>query len=475
MPTRVKIPISKGLYTNSDALDTSDFATVNRNFWVNRAGALVKRPGVSDAVDLGTAKPVEGLYWFNEAGYAIAVSDGKVFKITKSGPNYSKTELTGSTLRTYASTGGTGRVVFCDDGTRVYMANGAAINYHTAASGTSQPIADADAPTQVTHVAFLNNRILCNKDGTSQFYWSDIGNGLAWTATSWATAESDADWVLNLSVGYKELVLWGEQTIEVWYDDGVTPFSPIPGAFIQRGLSSQDSVQFHDGKWYFQDERNNICMMKDRQVTVISKPIERELKELGNVTDGLSMLIDIAGDTHYVITYPTVDRTFVWKVSDDYLDGWSEWGQSTSGRWIGQCHAACTGWFVDLVGSKAADGMVYVYSTGNVDDDGTAITATRRTGWIDHGAKNWKSSLGISVLMKDAVNGNVSAPVLSFRYRDNGSATWSSWRDISMTGEAIRRVFQLGRYRTRQWEFQNSQRCLTDIVSIEEDVEVMTS
>jgi hypothetical protein len=439
---------------------------------VTKAGATVKRPGLATAVDLGTTKPVEGLYWFNEAGYALAVSNGKVFKITKPS-GYSAAEMTGSTLRTFAQTAGKGRVVFADDGTNVIMANGGAMNYHVAASSTAQPIGDADAPTAVTHVAFLDGRILALQDGTNKFNWSEIGASLNWLATSWATAESDADWILHLGVGFKELVLFGEQSIEVWYNDGVTPFAPIPGAFIQRGVSSQDSVQFINGRWYFLDDQNNFCEMKDRIVQIISTPIEKELKELGNLSDGLSDRIDIAGETFYLMSFPTANRTFVWKVSDDRLDGWSEFSKGAGGRFLGQAHTRCFGWSADLVGD-ATTGIVYVMSTANLDDVGTAITATRRTGWLDHGTMNWKNCIALTFKMKDAVNGNVPAPVLQFRYRNNGGVSWSNWNSVSMTGSDVKRFTQLGRYRTRQWEFKNDQRCLMDLVDIVEEIEVMT-
>jgi len=470
-PVRAKIPLSKGLYTNSDAMETQDFATVLTNCFNTKAGATVKRPGLALAVDLATDKPVEGLYWFNEASHALAVSDGKVFKITKTGATYSKSELTGSTLRNATQTGGTGRVVFTDDGVNVLMANGGAINYFVAGNSTSGPLADGDAPTAVSHLAYLNGRILANGDGTGKFYWSDIGNSLSWNATSWATAESDADWILHLGVGFKELVLFGEQSIEIWYDDGGTPFVPIPGAFIQRGISSQDSPQFINGVWVFQDEQNNICRMKDREIEIVSTPIEKELKELGNVTDGLSSRIDIAGESFYLISFPYADRTFAWNISGGATDGWSEFS-SGAGRFAGQVHARCTSWASDLVGDKTT-GKIWVLSTDNVDDAGTAITATRRTGWIDHGTMNSKNCISLYFKTTDAANDNVTAPVVAFRYRDDGSETWSSWTNVSMTGDAIKRVTQLGRYRSRQWEFANSQRCIMDLVMIEEELEVM--
>lgn len=474
MVTRAKIPLERGLYTNSDAVETSEFATSLVNQYVTKAGANVKRPGLSLAVDLGTAKPIEGLYWFNEGGYALAVSDGKVFKITKAGAVYSKTEMTGSTLRNAATTGGAGRAVFTDDGTNVLIANGGAINYHVKNSSTCQPLADGDAPTTVSHVAYLDGYILANQDGTNKFWWSDLGSSLSWTATSWATAEGDADWILHLGVGYREIALFGEQSIEIWYNDGVTPFTRLPGAYIQRGISSQDSVQFINGTWVFLDDNNNVCTMKERDVQVVSVPIEKELKELGNISDALSSRIDIGGETFYVISFPTANRTFAWKFGDDRYDGWCEWAEADGAdRFRGQCHTHSFGWSADLVGDKGSTGKVLVLSTSNLDDEGTAISATRRTGWIDHGTSINKHCVGLSIRSKDAVNGNVTAPVLKVRYRDNGSSTWSSYFEMSMTGNTTQRRTQLGRYQSRQWEFLQEQRCLLDLVAVEEEVEVM--
>jgi hypothetical protein len=476
MAQKVKIPLERGLYTNADPVETQDFATVLNECFVTKSGGMVKRPGLSLAVSLGTDKPVEGLYWFNEGGYALAVSDGMVFKLTKSGSDYSAAELTGSTLRDAAATGGAARCVFTDDGTNVYIANGGAINYHVSGSGTCQPLADGDAPTTVSHVAFLDQYILALKDGTNQFYWSDLGDGLSWTATSYASAEGDADWILHLGVGYREICLFGEQSIEIWYNDGATPFSRIPGAYIQRGISSQDSVQFINGAWVFLDDNNNVCRMIDRSIVEVSAPIEKELKELGNISDALSSRIDIAGETFYVLSFPTADRTFVWQFSmDEKYDGWSEWcGAAGAARFRGQVHTHSFGWSVDLVGDKGDTGKVLILSTSNVDDEATAaIVATRRTGWIDHGILNYKHCNGLTIKAKDSANDTVTAPVLKVRYRDDGSTSWSSYVQIPLTGDGVQRVTQLGRYRSRQWEFLQDEQCLLDLATVEEEVEVM--
>ena len=477
MAGKVKIPLEHGLYTNADAMQTVDFATVLKECFITKSGGMVKRPGLSLAVDLGTSKPVEGLYWFNEGGYALAVSDGSVFKITLSGGVYSKTTLTGSTLRNATATGGAGRCVFTDDGTNVYIANGGAINYHVAGSATCQPLADGDAPTSVSHVAFIDQYILALQDGTNKFWWSDVGNGLSWTATSFATAEGDADWILHLGVGFREIALFGEQSIEIWYNDGSTPFSRIPGAYIQRGISSQDSVQFINGVWVFLDDNNNVCTMRDRSITVVSIPIEKELKELGNISDALSSRIDIAGETFYVLSFPTADRTFVWKFDpENKYDGWSEWcGTAGANRFRGQVHTHSFGWSVDLVGDSGNTGKVLVFSTSNVDDEATsAIVSTRRTGWLDHGTLNAKHCIGLSIKAADSANVTVTAPVLKVRYRNDGSTTWSDYFQLSLTESAIQRKTQLGRYRTRQWEFLQDERCILDLSQVEEEVEVMT-
>ena len=78
---------------------------------------IVKRPGLTAFVNLGTNLPIDGLYWWDKRRVVLAVSAGRVWKITDSAGT--KVELTGSTELLQGQI-----VTFADDGTKCIMANG---------------------------------------------------------------------------------------------------------------------------------------------------------------------------------------------------------------------------------------------------------------------------------------------------------------------------------------------------------------
>ena len=78
---------------------------------------LVKRPGLTEWINLGTGLPIDGLYWWDRKNCAVAVSGGRVWKILDSVGT--RVELTGSSELRSASL-----VKFATDGNRLVMANG---------------------------------------------------------------------------------------------------------------------------------------------------------------------------------------------------------------------------------------------------------------------------------------------------------------------------------------------------------------
>ena len=100
----VKLPINEIPYKNTDEEALEYFGDVlidgfietipDKNTKITR-----KRPGLGNHIlDLGTNAPVDALYWWNGRKIAIAVSAGKVFKISKAGTVLTATQLTGDTI-----------------------------------------------------------------------------------------------------------------------------------------------------------------------------------------------------------------------------------------------------------------------------------------------------------------------------------------------------------------------------------------
>ncbi len=240
----VKVPIFERVYANIDGTELNDLNQELFDAYLDEAGGTVKRPGLSSLIDLGVSTPcgVDGIYWWEQKEVVIAVCKGNVFKLEWDGATMTKTDLTGTLLEEDT------RVSFANDPTYVFMANGGKINY-TDGSAVTVEMADSDAPTEVSHLIYLDNYLLANALNTDQFHFSGVASPLAWSANDEANAVGDPDYLTAMLTFRRELYLLGPKSIEIWENDGTTPFSRLPGGFIQTGCIAPQSIIFTDNKF----------------------------------------------------------------------------------------------------------------------------------------------------------------------------------------------------------------------------------
>lgn len=474
MPTpttqRQKLSIFREPHENVDQSGLDELNATVQDAYVNELKQTEKRPGLQELCDLGTTFGVDGLFWWNQKGVVLAVSAGRVWKITDlSG---SLTELTGATLST-----GT-RVTFATNGTLTVMANGANM-VHTDNSALTQ-MADADAPTAVTHVAFLDSYIMANSVGTARTYYSDLNSVTAWTSTSFFTAESNPDNATAMKVGWREVLVAGNESVEVWINDGQTPFSRLQGGIIQRGCSAPYTIQQVGNAWMWLDDRRKFVKLDGRDPTVISLPYDRVIQEMTAVDNAISDVIEVSGFPLYVTSFPSAGVTLVY----NYLtESWSRWGywdgsQGVYQRFLGNSYCYARGWNFHLFGDRTT-GKIYKASRDVFTDDGNPIRSTRQTGFISHGTNQMKECVELTIRLKRSVaNATVTDPQMMVRWRNKNGA-WNQERQVSLgqvgDHDYLVHLHRLGQYRVRQWEFTHSDATDWILVDAEEEFEVLDS
>lgn len=428
-----------------------------------------KRLGLTLFSDLGTSLPVDGLYWWDAKGVAIAVSGGRIFKISSSDGNM--TDVTGDELSVI------GHATFADNGTYLVIASGGRmVTYDN--STTTALMADADAPTAVTHLGFLDRYILANSANTSRFYWSDVNAPLNWTSTSFANPESKPDIILSLNVGWREITLFGRESVEVWYNDGTNPFSRLEGAYIERGCAAAYSVANAGGVWMWLDNERRVTMLEGRSPRLVSGPYDGMIRNVASVSDAYANFISIGGHAFYLLTFPSVDMTVAYDLT---TGSWAEWGywDSTVGQhkaWLGKSHCYATRWQYHLVGDRTT-GKIYRLDPSSFLDGGSPIRTVLRTGQITHGTLADKISSELIIRCKRGVGGvGDDEPCAEIRWRNDGK----DWTEIKRVGlgkigdrEIVRRLHRLGMYRTRQYEVIHSADTELIVSDLEETVEAV--
>lgn len=413
---------------------------------------LVKRPGLTDYIDLGTNAPIDGLYWFDRGRAVIAVSAGRVWKITDALGTH--VELLGSTdILSNAP------VRFVSDATRVFMANGGKMVYTDLSTLTT--MADPDAPVNVTHLAMVDQFILANVSGSGKVQFSDVNNLTSWQALSFFTAESSADDVVAIGDAYQEILVLGRETCEFWIDDGQSPFSRIPGTSQPFGTEAPYSLALAGDAWIWLDHKRRLVTMQGHQIVPVSTPYDRVIQRYQAVDNAIGYVTSVDSMPIYVLNFPTAGETLAYNYVTQHWHKWGYWDADhiQYDRFRGNSYCYARSWNQHLVGDHT-NGKIYKMSRLTYTDSGNPIRSMLRTGHLSHGAMFTKQSDCVRLRCKRGVgNDAVADPQISMRRRVDGGA-WNNerWASLGQSGDS--RPFiewrRNGIYRTCQYEFVHS-------------------
>lgn len=412
--------------------------------------ACVRRPGLEEFVDLGlgTSMPVRGLFWWTDKGYAIAVSNGVTFKITRPGGVGTKASLGGTALSTGQP------VSFATDGTNLYMASGSGPVLTTDGSAAVAALADAQAPTTVSHVAFLDGYILALKTGTNEIHYSDLNNGLSWSATKFSAVGSP-DLLQALHVFRREIYLFGTESLEIWANDGVAPFSRNPGGFLNVGCIAKYSVVTSEEGIFWLDDKRHFSKYSVERHERISTPYDHEIEHYETVSDCTGYRVDHGGHSFFVWQFPSANKTLVYDYTTDKWFRWGMWNGTAADydKFLGLSYAYSPDWGAHLMGS-GTESVIHQFEQDIYQDDGSEIRLLARTGKVHYGTTRQKRCGEIRISAKRGTE-VVTTPKAILRWRDDGG-TWSNEEELSLgaTGEMDSVLFceRTGIFRERQYE-----------------------
>ncbi len=410
---------------------------------------LIKRPGLVQKINLGTGAPIDGLYWFDKGRVALAVSAGRVFKITDASGAF--TELLGSTdLLSNAP------VTFAKNATRVVMANGGKMVHTDLLTLTT--MADANAPTVVTHVTDIDLYIMANEVGSSRIHFSAVNDLTTWPALNFVSAEAKPDDLMAIQEGFEEVIALGRESVEFFVNDGQNPFSRIPGSVKPFGISATYSLALAGSTWMWLDHRRRFATMQGREVVNMSTPYDRIIQRYTAVDDAIGYTISIDGMTLYVLNFPTAQETLVFNYTSQQWHRWGYWQPSTGlyDRFRGQSYCYAASWNLHFVGDRQ-NGIIYAANRQTFQDDGNPIRSLLRTGHISHGMLMDKQSDILRLHCKRGLgNSAVADPQIVLRRRINNRPQWGNerWRSLGQVGDHRPYVDWKanGVYRTCQYE-----------------------
>lgn len=346
-----------------------------------------------------------------------------------------------------------------------------------------------------------DNYFIYTRPGTQQFAVSNILSPIT-PALSFASKFTSPDNLVSLIADNGQLYLLGENSSEVWNDQGTfpVPYQRIPGTSTQQGIVAPFSVARIGN--YFAYVSQNIRGVN--QIVLINGYIPQRISThaveqslLDQYTaDAIAYTYQLEGHEVYVVTFPTIDITWAYDLTTNLWHKWL-WVDSENNyhRHRSNCAAVFQG--VVVVGDWQ-NGNLYQLDQNAYTDAGTEIRRLRRAPHItsdlqrqyfDELQLQFQPGVGMQGFSRDrniylgspyyiSANGSLVIgyqdidvlgdagqigiqdtlynPKAMLRWSNDGGSTWSKeyWQDIGQQGKYRHRAIwrRLGTARDRIFE-----------------------
>ena len=310
-------------------------------------------------------------------------------------------------------------------------------------------------------VDIVDNYFVYNRPDSQQWAASNPLSPIT-PALSFSSKDGSPDDLVSLIVDHREVYLLGESSSEVWVDVGSFPFpfQRIPGTSTQHGIAAKFSVA-RLGNSFAYISRNNrgqaqIMMMNGYVPTRISTHAVEQTLLNQYIDDAIAWTYQQEGHECYVISFPTLDLTWVYDISTTM---WHKWlsidTTNTYHRHRGNCSAVFKG---KVYVGDFDNGIIYLLDPSNYTDNGNEIRRLRRAPHIVTDLQR-EYLEELQIQFQPGV-GNQSdpgqIPQAMLRWSNDGGSTWSNehWTSIGAVGLYKNRAIwrRLGWARDRVFE-----------------------
>lgn len=178
-------------------------------------------------------------------------------------------------------------------------------------------ITDSDFKAAKT-VTFIDGYFALDQTGTSNFFISELDNGQSYISTDVGSAEGSPDEVVAVFANHGELWVFGEETIEVYFNSGNTnfPFERINPARIERGCAARFSVAEDDNTLFWLGDDLIVYRAAGYVPQRVSThAIEEAIRGYSDASDAYAFIVTIEGHKFYHLIFPTGQAAFVFDIA----------------------------------------------------------------------------------------------------------------------------------------------------------------
>jgi hypothetical protein len=397
---------------------------------------LQRCPGLRLLATVGSG-PVRGMWQFGAYGYVV--SGNSLYKIDTA---YNSTLL--------GAVSGTGPVSMADNGTQLFVAANPDGYIYNANTNVFAQITDPDFPGAVT-VGYLDGYFVFNEPNSQKIWITSLLDGTQVDPLDFASAEGSPDGVIAILSNFREIWVFGTNSVEVWYDSGASdfPLQRIQGAYNELGCAAAYTVAKMDNGvfWLGQDARGRGMVYRANGYQgqrISTHAVEWHIQSYGDISDAIAYTYQQDGHSFYVLTFPSADRTWVYDVATNSWHERAGWSNSVFTRHRSNCQMVFSN---EIIVGDYQNGNLYAFDPEVYADDGQIQRWLRSWRALPTGQNNLKRTAH-HMLQLDCESGvglnlgQGSDPQAMLRWSDDGGHTWSNehWSGMGKIGEYYRRV-----------------------------------
>lgn len=279
-------------------------------------GAMIGTPGLELCEDLSgdDIGPIRGIK--RGGGYVFVVTHQLVFRFDSDMTNI---------LLVGSIPAGESLVSIDENGLEIVFAHTAGWSVYNYASGLFADVADSPANSII---GYMDSYIFGTNPENGTYIWSNIANASIIDGLSFASAEGAPDKINTLIVDHRELLLFGEYSLEPLYSSGdpEQPAQRSGNSFIEHGCIAPYSVaKINNTVVWLGSDKNGSGIVSTisggSQQRISTHGIEHEFASYSTLADAEAYTYQDEGHSFYVLSFPTANKTWVYDFATQW---WAE-------------------------------------------------------------------------------------------------------------------------------------------------------
>ena len=386
---------------------------------------LARLDGLTSWATVGTG-PIEGMH-----------ADHGLLYVVSGGGFYSVTSTPTATFR--GAVGSSTEIDMDSNESAVVIVSPPDAYHYTPGTTTFGQITDTDFTDRgAGDVEFADNYMLFREPNTGRFFGADLGSVSSFDALNFATAEGSPDVTLGLKVDHRQVLQFGEKSLELWQNTGASgfPFERLEPGFVERGTVNGKTIAKLDQSVFWVADDYTVRRLDGlTPVRVSTHAIEQWLRSV-TLASLRGYAYSREGHYFYLLTAPEGCFAYdvvtqLWAEREAYEQDTWPWGNPVS--FAGKI----------LVGSTTSN--VIAELDPAVYDD---LSDTQRMEWTyqpvySSAARCFHDRLDIVCEVGVGLtSGQGSDPEIMLSFSDNGGKTWFNLpnRKLGKIGEYTTRV-----------------------------------